>query len=310
MRAVLTEVGARISVPVENAELLRFHSNALFAIRPASLVIRIATNPDALQQVISSVRVTRWLDRLGFSCVVPAEISGYPCMIRGHVVSLWRYMDTTPEPPTGAELGQLLRDLHARRPPHWLSILTDPLRTSGRRTRRRARPRARRARGARSRRAPPREAARAGERVARVLQRLAYGRRAQRLLLAPARLARAARVEVDLDARRARARARGGAARARPCGRSRAARRRGRVARAPCPAASRRARARERGEDRGHRVVRARQPPRPSASSSHEPHDRHAVLAEERRAARRTRPGGGAGGGGRRRGRARSPLAR
>lgn len=129
MRAVLAEVGSRMCVPVEQAELLHLHSNALFAVPAASLVIRIATNPDVLHQVTASVRVTRWLEGQGFPCVVPADLPGHPRLIGGYVVSLWRYVNTAPAPPAGADLGRLLRDLHTHRPPYRLRTLSDPLKS-------------------------------------------------------------------------------------------------------------------------------------------------------------------------------------
>jgi hypothetical protein len=44
-RAVLAAAGQRIGVPIHDARLLRLHSNAIFLLPWAGLVIRIATNP-------------------------------------------------------------------------------------------------------------------------------------------------------------------------------------------------------------------------------------------------------------------------
>jgi len=128
MRAVLAAVGERLRVPVEGARLLRLHSNASFALPSIGLVVRIATNPDAMQRVAASLGVTRWLAGRGFPCVVPADIGGQPLVINGRVVSLWQYLSLTAGPqPTGAELGKLLRDLHTQPiPPHPLRRFSDP----------------------------------------------------------------------------------------------------------------------------------------------------------------------------------------
>lgn len=113
VHAVLAAVGRRINVVVEDADLLHLHSNAIFALPSAGLLIRIATNPDAFDRVAASLRVTRWLAGRGFPCVTPADVSGQPVVKGGRVVSVWRYVPTAPEPrPTGADLGQLLRALH------------------------------------------------------------------------------------------------------------------------------------------------------------------------------------------------------
>jgi len=65
-RAVLDGAAARLGVPVHDARLLRLHSNASFALPSAGLVIRIATNPAALDRVTASIAVTRWLADQGF----------------------------------------------------------------------------------------------------------------------------------------------------------------------------------------------------------------------------------------------------
>jgi aminoglycoside phosphotransferase (APT) family kinase protein len=113
LRAVLAAVGRRIDLEVEHARLLHLHSNAIFALPAAGLLVRVATDPDVFDRVAASLRVTRWLAAAGFPCVVPAEIAGQPFVEGGRVVSIWRYVPTVPEPrPTAAELGQLLRTLH------------------------------------------------------------------------------------------------------------------------------------------------------------------------------------------------------
>jgi len=128
MRAILAAAGERLRVPVNDAKLLRLHSNASFALPSAGLVVRIATNPDALQGVTASIAVTRWLAERGFACVVPADIDGQPLVMDGRVVSIWRYLSLAAEPPpTGAELGTLLRDLYAQpNPPQPLGRFSDP----------------------------------------------------------------------------------------------------------------------------------------------------------------------------------------
>jgi aminoglycoside phosphotransferase (APT) family kinase protein len=129
MRAALAAVGRRINIAVEHAHLLHLHSNAVFALPASGLVVRIATDYDALDQVTSSLRVTRWLAARGFPCVVPADVTGQPFVEAGRVVSIWRYVPTVPEPrPTATDLGQLLRTLHDQpalpEPP---DRFTDPL---------------------------------------------------------------------------------------------------------------------------------------------------------------------------------------
>jgi aminoglycoside phosphotransferase (APT) family kinase protein len=127
-RAILKAVGDRLGVPVQDARLLRLHSNASFALPDEGLLIRIATNPAAYARVAASIEVTRWLADRGFPCVVPADVKGQPFTERGRVVSVWRYVPTTTGPTEpGAELGRLLRLLHAQPdPPCPPGRFTDP----------------------------------------------------------------------------------------------------------------------------------------------------------------------------------------
>lgn len=128
-RAVLDTVASRLGVPVRDARLLRLHGNASYVLPSAGLVIRIATNPRVLSLVTASIAVTRWLAGRSFPCTVPADIDDQPFVIAGYVVSAWRYLPTTDTPaPTGAEMGKILRELHAQgNPPCRLPGLGDPL---------------------------------------------------------------------------------------------------------------------------------------------------------------------------------------
>ncbi|GAA1613154.1 aminoglycoside phosphotransferase family protein [Nonomuraea maheshkhaliensis] len=128
MRAILDDVGERLSVPTVGAELLRLHSNALFVLPGKGLLVRIATNPDALNQVASSVKVTRCLSELGFPCIVPADINGQPLVVHDRIVSFWRYVDAVATPaPSMKDLGEILRRLHLQPPPAGVNQFTDPL---------------------------------------------------------------------------------------------------------------------------------------------------------------------------------------
>ncbi|MFI0484338.1 phosphotransferase family protein [Actinomadura sp. 9N215] len=122
----LAEVGARCQVPVDDARLVHQHSNTAIALPAARLLVRVAGNPDAFENVVSAVAITRWLTCRGYRCVVPAEVD--PFLVVGRAVSVWRLLDVAEEPPAnGAELGELLRELHRQpSPPVQLRNLTDP----------------------------------------------------------------------------------------------------------------------------------------------------------------------------------------
>jgi Ser/Thr protein kinase RdoA (MazF antagonist) len=127
-RGVLAAAGARIGVSVRDARLVGLHSNAIFVLPSAGLVIRIATNPAAIARVAESLRVTRWLSARRFPCVVPAQVGGQPLVIDGFAVSVWQYVPVAADASPGiAELGLLLRILHdGPLPPEPPAELVDP----------------------------------------------------------------------------------------------------------------------------------------------------------------------------------------
>lgn len=129
MRAVLVSALHRANLPVSDATLLRLHSNAVFAIRDLELVVRVATNPNALPGATAAVRATRWLTAIGYPCTPPADVPGQPFVINGRVVTFWRLLAVTPQPrPIPGDLGRLLRTLHSlSAPPPSVPTFTDPL---------------------------------------------------------------------------------------------------------------------------------------------------------------------------------------
>jgi aminoglycoside phosphotransferase (APT) family kinase protein len=116
--AVLNMAASRLGVPAHDARLLRLHGNASYLLPSAGLVIRIAPTAQVLGPVTASIAVTRWLAGRGFPCTVPADIDDQPFVIAGHVVSAWKYLPTAGTPsPASAEMGTILRQLHAQGEP-------------------------------------------------------------------------------------------------------------------------------------------------------------------------------------------------
>jgi aminoglycoside phosphotransferase (APT) family kinase protein len=127
--AVLADVCRQIGVSASGSQLLHLHSNAVFALPAASLVVRISANQAAFTRITASLKVTAWLAAEGFPCTVPASISGQPFTISGKVASIWHYVQqATGLPASASDLARLLRDLHSRPlPPFPPESFTDPL---------------------------------------------------------------------------------------------------------------------------------------------------------------------------------------
>jgi aminoglycoside phosphotransferase (APT) family kinase protein len=127
--AVLAYVCRQIGILPAGAQLVHLHSNAVFALPDAGLVIRIASDQAALARITESLKVTAWLAEGGFPCTVPAPVAGQPFTVAGKVASVWQYVpQASGPPPSASDLARLLRDLHSRPlPPSPPEAFTDPL---------------------------------------------------------------------------------------------------------------------------------------------------------------------------------------
>lgn len=113
LHSLLTAVCACAGLPADGAELVKFTNNAVFLLRRAPVVVRIAGSRAARSRVPTVVRVARWLAEHDFPAV--RLLPGYeqPLEVDGHLVTLWRQVPASGARPTGAELAVLLRRLHA-----------------------------------------------------------------------------------------------------------------------------------------------------------------------------------------------------
>jgi hypothetical protein len=138
-RAVAAAVAvARTSgLPVDDPVLLNDGANAVVHLRPAPVVARVATTtaalrPDIARPFAREVELARALTAAG-AAVVPLSdlLPPGPHRHDGLTLSFWRHVELQPEPPTPAEAGAALGELHevlASLPPLWEgSVLDTPL---------------------------------------------------------------------------------------------------------------------------------------------------------------------------------------
>jgi len=109
----LADAARRSGVDGSNPQLIRLFSTAVYQLPAARAVARIAlaTSPQSVERLATSVRVTRWLTETGFPAVEPLPV-GQPVVTGGCAVTFWRYLPQHGPAPGVADLGHLLRRLH------------------------------------------------------------------------------------------------------------------------------------------------------------------------------------------------------
>ncbi|MEV4716665.1 phosphotransferase [Micromonospora noduli] len=111
-RPVLAEVCRRLERSAAEAQLLRHHTNAVYAV--GEVVVKIAPLEFGLDRSRTVVAVVEWLSAKGFPTVnLSSQVAAQPLVVDGHAVTVWQRLDPADDKPiTAAELGQLLRELH------------------------------------------------------------------------------------------------------------------------------------------------------------------------------------------------------
>ena len=108
---------------------VRIHSNAVFLLPSARIIVRVGSGADAVERALRAVTVTRWLVGEGYPSVVPIADIDQPVIVEsergsGVPVTFWQQADAGPgsRPVTGTEFGRLLRWLHTLRAPFALPV--------------------------------------------------------------------------------------------------------------------------------------------------------------------------------------------
>ena len=103
----------RCGLDCHGEQLIRLFATAVYYLPAADTIARIApvTSPETVTRLATSVRVTRWLSRIGFPTVEPLRV-GQPVASCGCAVTFWRYLSQDGPEPGPVDLGRLLRRLH------------------------------------------------------------------------------------------------------------------------------------------------------------------------------------------------------
>lgn len=111
----LCAASASVGLNGDGAQVLHGRANSVYKLARQPIVARLryapAPSPWA-NRLLASVRVTAWLDTLGFPAVRPLDIE-QPVTVHGYLVTFWHHLDATRPPWEDVNsLGHLLRQLH------------------------------------------------------------------------------------------------------------------------------------------------------------------------------------------------------
>ncbi|MEU4160427.1 aminoglycoside phosphotransferase family protein [Actinoplanes sp. NPDC026670] len=126
-RPVLDKVCKLIDRAPDQAVLLRHHTNAVYAV--SDVVVKISPPAIPLDRIRRVVDLVEWLQDQDFPTVPLHPGIQQPLHIDGYPVTVWQRLDASAARPiTTAELGLLLRSLHALPlPPAGVPTALDPV---------------------------------------------------------------------------------------------------------------------------------------------------------------------------------------
>lgn len=110
--ATLEEACRAAGLRYEGAELMRLGENAIFRLAHDRLVVRIARSLDVLEDAEKEVAVASWLRDAHLPATEPAPCR-QPIIARGRPVTFWKLIEDSGAKATIADLGAILRQLHA-----------------------------------------------------------------------------------------------------------------------------------------------------------------------------------------------------
>jgi aminoglycoside phosphotransferase (APT) family kinase protein len=120
-RRVLDKACHKIGASAENAGLIRLGENAIFGLPQEKIVVRIARSAAVLGDAEKEVAVASWLRDVGIPAAEPTA-HPQPLLVLSHPVTFWRLIDDSGAKPALAELGRILRRLHAAPVPEELPL--------------------------------------------------------------------------------------------------------------------------------------------------------------------------------------------
>ncbi|MGW4642406.1 phosphotransferase enzyme family protein [Sphaerisporangium sp. NPDC004334] len=109
---LLGALHAETGLDPAGAQLIKFTNNAVFRLRTAPVVVRVAGSTAARDRVPLVVRVARWLRDHDYPAVRLLPGLDQPLRLHGQMITLWEDVPEAGPRPDGAALAVLLRRLH------------------------------------------------------------------------------------------------------------------------------------------------------------------------------------------------------
>lgn len=109
----LAEICTEVGLDSSGARLLRFVSNSVFLLRDVPVVVRIVPSPSLAYRAVNVVNAARWLAEHDIPAVRLLPGVEQPVRAGEHLATLWEAVPETGPPPSGHDLGVLLRKIHA-----------------------------------------------------------------------------------------------------------------------------------------------------------------------------------------------------
>jgi aminoglycoside phosphotransferase (APT) family kinase protein len=102
-----------VGLDARDAIRLSGHATGVFLLPESRVVVRIGAGPGRMEQARLAVAIARWLESQDFPATRPIDVT-QPVVVDGLATTFWNYYPPmTSDRPTTADLGRLLRRLHA-----------------------------------------------------------------------------------------------------------------------------------------------------------------------------------------------------
>jgi hypothetical protein len=123
----LRQIGDRLDIPMNDAQLLRLTNNAVFALPAQRIVLRIARTHRLHDRVRKVALLATWFAAADAPTIRLIEGVDQPLSVGRLMATAWHYVPPTPPAPAAEELGHVLREFHALGTPPFPLPRWDPV---------------------------------------------------------------------------------------------------------------------------------------------------------------------------------------